>query len=95
MFTKTMFLAGAAVGYVMGARAGHAQYEKIKSFAGQAEMPAPVANAAKAAAEKAQNLMGMGHSEQGQSEQGMSGSSSQSHIPSSSELRDSMPVTHL
>jgi hypothetical protein len=60
MFTKMTFLAGAGVDYVLGARAGRAQYEKIKSFAEQAEVPAPVANAARTAAEKAQHMMGMG-----------------------------------
>jgi hypothetical protein len=60
MFAKTTFLAGAAMGYVLGARAGREQYDKIKSFADQAEVPEPVANVAKAAAEKAQDMMGMG-----------------------------------
>lgn len=46
MISKVSFLAGAAVGYVVGARAGREQYDKIKDAARQAS-ESPVVQQAK------------------------------------------------
>jgi hypothetical protein len=55
---KITFLSGVAVGYVFGARAGRERYEKLKTFASQSNIPAPVQKAYKAASERAREMVG-------------------------------------
>ena len=50
---KTTFLAGAAVGYVLGARAGRERYEQILAAAGRAKDDPRVRSAAEQAAHAA------------------------------------------
>lgn len=50
---KTTFLAGAAVGYVMGARAGRERYDQIMAAAGRAKDDPRVRSAAGTAASTA------------------------------------------
>jgi hypothetical protein len=56
MKSRTVFLAGGMVGYVLGARAGRARYEQIAAMARRiANMP-PVQHATEAAANQATQL---------------------------------------
>jgi hypothetical protein len=101
MFSKTTFLAGAAAGYVLGARAGRERYEKIKSFVKDPDLPAPVEKAYRAASDKAQDMMGMASDSSRQDSAADSAPPRRSpednghHIPSPAELAENMPATHL
>jgi aspartate/methionine/tyrosine aminotransferase len=53
---KAAFLAGIAIGFVAGARAGRERYEQMKKVATQAVQSPPVQKAAHAAGQKATEL---------------------------------------
>jgi aspartate/methionine/tyrosine aminotransferase len=53
---KAAFLAGIAIGFVAGARAGRERYEQMKKVATQAVQSPPVQKAAQAAGQKASEL---------------------------------------
>ena len=53
---KLTFLAGAAVGYVLGARAGRARYEQISDLASRVAATEPVQRARETAVEQATHL---------------------------------------
>jgi hypothetical protein len=56
MRSKAAFLAGIAIGFVAGARAGRERYEQMKKIATQAAQSPPVQKAAQAAGQKASVL---------------------------------------
>ena len=56
---KLTFLAGAAVGYVLGARAGRARYEQISDLASRVAATEPVQRARETAVEQAAHLADM------------------------------------
>jgi len=56
MRTKAIFLAGLAVGFVLGARAGRERYEQMKKAAQTAVQSPPVQKATQAAGAKAAEL---------------------------------------
>lgn len=58
MRTKLGFLAGAAVGYVLGAKAGHERYDQIKHAATKFAHSATVQNARSGAQHQATRLYG-------------------------------------
>jgi hypothetical protein len=58
MLHPITFLAGAAAGYLVGARTGREGLERIKSFAADHEMPAPVEKAYRAATDRIHDLTG-------------------------------------
>ena len=53
---RGLFIAGFAVGYVIGARAGRERYEQMKKAATQVALSPPVQKATQAAGEKAAQL---------------------------------------
>jgi len=53
---RGLFIAGFAVGYVIGARAGRERYEQMKKAATQVAQSPPVQKATQAAGEKAAQL---------------------------------------
>jgi hypothetical protein len=53
---KLTFLAGAAVGYVLGSRAGRARYEQISELGSRIAATEPVQRAREAASEQAAHL---------------------------------------
>jgi hypothetical protein len=56
---KLTFLAGAAVGYVLGARAGRARYEQISELGSRIAATEPVQRAKETATEQAAHLADM------------------------------------